>query len=142
MPSSTTEETKTVIRRQFDAFNDCNREKFIECFSADASPYGLDFDEFVETEFSFFEAFPDLQRVVKDLFAENDLGAVRWTFTGTHENRGGPDWLSDTAPTYEEVKIPGVDVIRVRNGKIVEYNGEWDYGRLLEQLGLISLPFE
>lgn len=44
-------------------------------------------------------------------------------------------------PTNNTVEVPGVDVIRVRDGKIVEYNGEWDHGRLWDQLGLISLAW-
>jgi predicted ester cyclase len=141
MSSTTKEETKAVIRQRIDAFNEQDRMRFVECFSSDVSPYNQEFDEFVETEFSFFEAFPDLQINVQNLFAEGELGAVRWTFTGTHKQQGGPEWLRIVEPTNSKVEVPGIDVIRVRDGKIVEYNGEWDYGRLWDQLGLISLAW-
>lgn len=118
-----------------------DRQAFVDSFSSDVSPYTLEFETFVDTEFSFFEAFPDLQITVRDIFAEGERGAVRWTFTGTHEQQGSPEWLRRVEPTNETVEVPGIDVTRVREGLTVECNGEWDYGRLWDQLGLISLDW-
>lgn len=105
---------------------------------ADVTPYNEPFDKFVEFEFSLIEAFPALQIITLDLFAEGELGAVRWTFTGTHEQWGGPKRLARVEPTNEAVEVPGIDVIRVRNGEIVDSNAEWDSGRPWDQLGLVS----
>jgi steroid delta-isomerase-like uncharacterized protein len=80
-----------------------------------------------------FEAFPDFQAKVRGLVVNTDTGqvAVRWTATGTHrgEYLGAP-------PTGRQVTFKGIEIIRIRDERIVERWGEWDGMGLLEQLGL------
>jgi steroid delta-isomerase-like uncharacterized protein len=75
-------------------------------------------------------AFPDLRMTVDLIVAEDDLVAARWTAAGTHS---GP-W-AEVAPTGAEVTFSGMNVFRVREGKVVElWNHRDDLG-LMEQLG-------
>jgi steroid delta-isomerase-like uncharacterized protein len=75
-------------------------------------------------------AFPDLRMTVDLVVSEDDLVAARWTTTGTHT---GP-W-AQVAPTGMHVTFSGMNVFRVRDGKIVElWNHRDDLG-LMQQLG-------
>ncbi|MEO6351167.1 MAG: ester cyclase [Candidatus Limnocylindrales bacterium] len=75
-------------------------------------------------------AFSDLRFHVDLILAEDDLVAARWTAIGTHT---GP--LGATAPTGNRVEFSGVNVFRVRDGKVAEiWNHRDDLG-LMTQIG-------
>jgi steroid delta-isomerase-like uncharacterized protein len=79
----------------------------------------------------FRRAFPDLQMTVDLIVAEDDVVAARWTTTGTHT---GP-W-ADVEPTGRLVTFSGVNLFRVRDGKVVElWNHRDDLG-VMQQLGV------
>ena len=79
-----------------------------------------------------YEAFPDLEAEVRDLVVDEPSGtvAVRWAAAGTH--RGA--YLGAPA-TGRRVSFKGIEIIRIRDGRIVERWGEWDGMDLLAQLG-------
>jgi len=85
---------------------------------------------------SLFAAFPDLDTVIQELVIDTQSGtvAVRWTATGTH--RG--EYLGAPA-SGREIRFKGIEIIRIRDGRIVERWGEWDGIDLLVQLGRITL---
>lgn len=139
MADTSPEDSKVVVRRSLEAMNDRDQATFIDCFSPKAQPFGLDLDEFVDAEFAWFDAFPDLEYTIHEMFGEGELVAVRWTFHGTHEAKGGPDPIQTVEPTHEEVEVTGINVIRVQDGQIVEFKGEWSVHELLDDIGLISL---
>lgn len=138
MAQAPEEENKAVIQRHTEALNNRDREAFIDCFDQDSTPHGMEFEQFVEVEFSFFDAFPDLQYPIHEVLADGDLVAFRWTFSGTHEGRGGPEPLGSVDPTHEEVEVTGINIARVEDGKIVEYTAEWDVLELLETLDIVE----
>ena len=138
--SSQTEQSKEVMRRHLEAMNERDREGCADCFAADGAPHGMDLDAFIEAEFAWFDAFPDLQYTIRDVFAEEDRVAIHWTFEGTHEQKGGPGVVSTAEPTGEEVEIEGMNIASIRDGEIVEYTGTWDVHLLLDAIGLIELP--
>ena len=138
MTQAPEKEIEAVVHRHIEALNDQDREAFIDCFDSESTPHGMDFDDFVEVEFSFFDAFPDLQYPLHEVVVDGDLVAFRWTFRGTHTGTGGPDPLGSVDPTHEEVEVTGINIARVENGKIVEYTAEWDVLELLETLGIIE----
>ena len=75
-------------------------------------------------------AFPDI-RIVHDSFVtEGDYQAFRWTFHGTHE---GP--MFGIPPTGRQVSIEGYDILRIRDGRIIEAWVEQDMIGLLQQIG-------
>ncbi|GAA1182446.1 ester cyclase [Nesterenkonia xinjiangensis] len=80
-----------------------------------------------------FNAFPDLQVHVQDLFAEDDKVAVRVRFTGTHQGE-----FLGIRPTGKEIDYLSNEIYRVEHGKITE---EWicsDLMTLLQQIGGVS----
>jgi steroid delta-isomerase-like uncharacterized protein len=76
------------------------------------------------------EALADLDVTIDVLLAEGDLVAVRSTMTGTHR---GP--LLGVPATGRRVAIDGTDVVRVRDGRIVEHWGLTNTVGLLQQVG-------
>lgn len=76
--------------------------------------------------------FPDLRFTVEDVIAEGDLVACRFTMTGT--NTGG---FMDAPATGRSVSVQGVDIMRFRDGRVIEHWGITDQLSLLQQLGLL-----
>ena len=78
-----------------------------------------------------FRAFPDFVAETEDLIIDADAGkvAIRWTATGTHEER-----FLGIPPTDRQVTFRGIEIVRIENDRIVERWGEWDGTDLMEQL--------
>ncbi len=83
---------------------------------------------------TFRTAIPDLHCTIEDLLASGDKITARLLFTGTHKG----EFMGHPA-TGKPVRFFAIDILRIRNGKIVE---DWhleDNLTLLEQLGVVSL---
>lgn len=72
---------------------------------------------------------------VDHLIGEGDLVCISWTTTGRHTGT-----LFGFAPTDRELHIVGVDLFRLRDGKIVEHWGESAMPMLLGQIGAMPDP--
>jgi predicted ester cyclase len=82
----------------------------------------------------FRSAVPDLHCKIEDLLVSGDKVTARLLFTGTHK----AEFMGHPA-TGKTVRFLAIDILRIRDGKIVE---DWhleDNLTLLEQLGVISL---
>ena len=77
------------------------------------------------------DALPDLRVSQADSVTEGDKAAFRWMMSGTHQGE-----LMGVAPTGERVMVMGIDIIRVAEGEIVDYWGEFDVMGMLRQLGI------
>ena len=78
----------------------------------------------------FRAAFPDLRMNVDLLIAEGDMVVVRWTTQGTNTGQWGK-----VPPTGKHAVFSGVNIFRIRDGKVVElWNHRDDLG-LMQQLG-------
>jgi steroid delta-isomerase-like uncharacterized protein len=87
--------------------------------------------EGVKAFFALFrDSLPDAEVVVDLLFSEGDWVAVATTTRGTHT--GAP--FLGIPPTGRHVEVGGVDMLRVRDGRIVEHRGLTDTAGLLRQL--------
>lgn len=78
------------------------------------------------------EAFPDCRFKIEEMLEEGELVAFTWRFTGSND---GP-FMGHKA-TGKRVKITGINVERVRRGKIVEHWSSPDTLALFRQLGMI-----
>ncbi|MBM3465015.1 MAG: ester cyclase [Armatimonadetes bacterium] len=78
---------------------------------------------------AFFEAFPDFEAVTEALIVEGNEVAVRWRTSGTQRGK-----FLGFAASGGTITFHGIEILRVRNGQIVERWGEWDALSLLEQL--------
>lgn len=77
----------------------------------------------------FRQAFPDARLEVHEMAAERDLVAFRFTLSGTHL---GP--FQEIEPTGRRVEVYGLDMVRVREGLLVEHWGGADLHELRAQL--------
>jgi steroid delta-isomerase-like uncharacterized protein len=82
---------------------------------------------------NFFErihgAFPDQKVTVEDAFGAGDRVVVRWSAAMTHTG----DHLGMKA-TNKKVRITGITIARIKEGKIVEGWDNWDQLALMQQL--------
>jgi predicted ester cyclase len=67
-----------------------------------------------------------------DMIAEGDKCASRWTARGTHEGS-----LFGIGATHKQVVVHGMEIDRVKNGKIAETWQTWDTMSLFQQLGKV-----
>lgn len=84
---------------------------------------------------NFFNAFPDLNITVDETIAVGNKLAQRWTLTGT--NTGS---MADMPPSGKNVRVSGVSIIHMVNGRAIEI---WDFYNALDmyqQLGFTLIP--
>lgn len=80
----------------------------------------------------FHKACPDLHIEVEDVFATNDKVVVRYTGHGTQTGVFG-----EIPPTGKTIKVRGLTVLLIANGKIKTEWTEYDRLGMLQQLGVI-----
>jgi len=85
----------------------------------------------------YFSAFHDTEVTINDLITKDDKVAIRFTFQGVHKEA-----LQEIQPTGRKIKITGISIYRLGNGKIVEEWEEFDQFGMMQQLGLELLPGE
>jgi steroid delta-isomerase-like uncharacterized protein len=132
-----TEANKALIRRFYDevtngrnmaALDELLAPNF-EGFKVEGTEHGQNREEFKQMMTTVFNAFPDHQQTIHDWIAQGDKVVTRWTVQGTHQGE-----YAGIAPTGKQVKIPGIDIFRVIDGKIVEVWAEVNMLGLMEQL--------
>jgi steroid delta-isomerase-like uncharacterized protein len=84
---------------------------------------------------SFRQALPDWHSDVEQLIAEGDVVVERFTASGTHT--GSP--LMGVPASGKTITLAGINIFRVRAGRIVERWGRLDEVGVLRQLGLIAV---
>jgi steroid delta-isomerase-like uncharacterized protein len=133
-----TEENKALARRVYEeTLNRRNLVELNEFYVPDFVYHGtsrtIQGVEALKQALSlYFSAFPDLRLTMEDLIAEGDRVVVRFTYRGTHTGdfRGMP-------PIGKQLAVPGIGIMRVVNGKILE---EWVNQDPLPQLGVVAAP--
>ncbi len=81
------------------------------------------------------EGFPDMRETIGDLIAEGDKVVGRFTIDATHTGN-----FLGIAPTGRRIRISGIDIVRIRNGQIVEHWYAEDALGLYQQLGVAPPP--
>lgn len=134
-----TELNKAVIRRfveevqnekNWDTFDELNADDFVNL----SAPPGVPSDKEGGKMFlgAFISAFPDSHVTIEDMIAEGDRVVTKKTFHGTHTGE-----LNGIAPTGNRVSIQYVDIMRVRDGQIVEHWLTMDQLSFMQQLGVM-----
>jgi predicted ester cyclase len=83
----------------------------------------------------FLAAFPDFRARIHDQVSEGDKVVTRKTFHATHEGE-----FMGIPPTGAELTFDVIDIVRVRDGRIVEHWNVVDQLALLRQLGAVPAP--
>lgn len=78
-------------------------------------------------------AVPDTRITPQDLLVDGDRVAVRFTFTGTHQNE-----LLGAPGTGRSLEVEGITVLSFENGLVAERWNRLDDLGLLTQLGALS----
>ena len=89
-------------------------------------------DGFKENVSTYREAYSDAQITVDEQIAEGDKVATRWTARGKHDGD-----LMGVAPTGKQVKVSGLTLSRLANGKVIEDYTNWDTFGMMRQLGIV-----
>jgi steroid delta-isomerase-like uncharacterized protein len=84
---------------------------------------------------SLLIAFPDLKIETEQVIASGDTVVTRMRATGTH--KGG---YVGIAPTNKSIVIEACSILEVKNGKTIRSRMYADNVKLLQQLGVLSLP--
>jgi steroid delta-isomerase-like uncharacterized protein len=80
-------------------------------------------------------AFEHLNVTIEDMIAEGNKVAVRFTAHGVHKG----DFMGLQA-TGKPITMTGIEVFRIKDGKIAELWGEANLLGLMQQLGIIPVP--
>lgn len=75
--------------------------------------------------------FPDFKLEIQDIIAEGDRVVTRVGGQGTHSGK----WMN-IEPTGSVVKVKGINIDHVSNGRIIEHWGEADTIGMLVQMGV------
>jgi steroid delta-isomerase-like uncharacterized protein len=131
-----------VVRRFVDEYQSKHNREVAEELLADdfvdRSPFGPfppDRNGVIALFTMLFDAFPDLRAEIHDQVEEGDKVVTRKKFHGTHEGE-----LMGIPPTGRAVAWDVIDIVRVREAKIVEHWNVVDALGLMQQLGAIPTP--
>ena len=76
-------------------------------------------------------AFPDLHFTIEDQIVAGDKVATRWVAEGTNNGAFG-----NVPATGRRVRVDGLILDRVADGRIVERWEQWDQAGMMQQLGV------
>lgn len=89
---------------------------------------------FRETLEESFRSFPDLETAALGVVAQDDRAAVEWEYEGTHRQGA----LFGAEPSGARVRVRGMSLYRIRDGRVVEERGVADILGLMAQLGAVG----
>jgi predicted ester cyclase len=138
-----TEQNKAIVRRYREIYNSSNLDTLEEVLAADfiahnllpGLPPGIESAKLVHQV--TMATWPDQYVTTEDLIAEGDRVVERWTQTQTHT---GAPVFGAPANTGKKLRVTGISIYRIANGKIVEHWAESDLYGVMVQLGLIPVP--
>jgi steroid delta-isomerase-like uncharacterized protein len=133
-------ETERVAREYFEALGrgerDAQQRYYAEDVAADihgvTGPVGR--DEMIAFFAELFDAFPDWRFDVLEIITQDDRAAVNWRARATF---AGPGRFMGFEPTGARIDVTGVDLVRVRDGRIAAIDAYLDGADLARQLGAL-----
>ena len=135
-----TAETTRVVREYFAALGRAERDaqQRYDAQDAQANLHGILGPTGREEVAAFFSdlynAFPDWRLSVVETVAEGDGVAVRWRARGTF---AGPGTFMGFEPNGARVELEGVDLVRIRDGRIAVLDAYMNGAELARQLGAL-----
>jgi steroid delta-isomerase-like uncharacterized protein len=83
------------------------------------------------------DGFTDLNHTVRSFVEQGDAFADEWTFVGTHTGAFRLPDGTEPPPTHKRVEVRGMELVQVRDGKIVLNTLYYDNLAVAVQLGLV-----
>ncbi len=141
MGAMSLEDNKAVARAFFEEFSNGNLDAVADLMADDhvfhfpLAPGPQDKAQHVAGQARGKATFPDYRMEVVDQIAEGDLVVTRVILRGTQQGEfmGRPG----TGQTFE---VPLVNIMRIRDGQIVDEWDEFDTLSFLAQLGVVERP--
>lgn len=136
-----TEENKAIVRRFFEegpskgdinAADELLSPDFAMHVPLPASPGVEGINEVITT---CRAAFEHLNVTIEDMVAEGDKVVARFTARGIHKG----DFMNLPA-TGKPITMTGIEIFRIKDGKIAELWGEVNLLGLMQQLGIFPAP--
>jgi steroid delta-isomerase-like uncharacterized protein len=142
MAASATELNKAVIRRfveevqnnqNWAAYDELNDPAFVNLSAPPGAPTDREGGKFFLQALA--KAYPDAVVTIDDMFADGDAVITKKTFAGTNQAE-----FMGVPATGRRVRFQYVDIMRVRDGRIIEHWNVVDQLSWMIQLGLIPDP--
>jgi ketosteroid isomerase-like protein len=136
MPTTTRNANAEIVRRLFDAYEANDGAGLDELLAPDFTAHGLppqlgDGPEAMKATAALMHgALADCRCDIEDLIADDDRVAVRYTTRARHVGE-----LFGAAPSGLNVTFAGIEIFRLRDGKVVEYWGEANMAELFAPSG-------
>ena len=122
--STQLEQNKALVRRMFDEI--WNKRQVAAISTFHAPPIVESLTAFVS---EYFAAFADWELAVDEMVAEGDYVMLRWRNSGTHHG----EFLGIPA-TGKRVTFEGMSILRITDGKIIDYAACYDLLTIRQQL--------
>jgi len=126
---------KEAVRRFYEFVNAGSPERFDEICAPDLIGHagaGSNLAELKSATASFIAPFPDLTAELRNLVQEDEIVSVWISYTATHQ----ADFAGVPA-SGRRVKFAAWDLVRVRDGKIVEITQYCDLFAIMSQIGAL-----
>jgi steroid delta-isomerase-like uncharacterized protein len=126
---------KSVVRRFYEIVGSGRPEELDEVCATDLKGHagaGADLKELKDAIAGFQVPFPDMTLDVRHLVQEDDVVSVWLSYTATHQ----ADFAGIPA-SGRRVKFAAWDLMRVRDGKIVEITQYCDLFAIMSQIGAL-----
>jgi hypothetical protein len=81
---------------------------------------------------AFKTAFPDVQVELQQQVVQDNRVASHWIFRGTHLGD-----LYGIPPTGKPVHFQNISIVRIQDGKIVQYNSEIGWLSIFMEIGVL-----
>jgi len=138
------EQNKGLVKRMYEALEKGDFEAYKEVVAPEYVWYVPSIstepksrEETIEFEKMVRIAFPDISFSIEELIAVEDRVISRFIIRGTHEGE-----FQGIPATGNKVEVSGILMIRIQNGKIVEFKEELDQLGMMMQLGMELKPKE
>jgi steroid delta-isomerase-like uncharacterized protein len=141
MGKMSTEENKAIVRRFFEEGpSKGNLSIADELLSPDFSmhvplPASPGIEGINEVITTCRAAFEHLNVTIEDMIAEDNNVVARFTARGIHKGN-----FMGLPATGKPITMTGIEIFRVKDGKIIELWGEVNLLGLMQQLGIIPSP--
>ena len=128
-------DNKIIVRKYYEELLNTGDISKIENYIAvdykevhDGVRYKLGIDGAREHIKGVRKVYPDIKLVIENQISEGEWVATVYSVTGTFKN----EWLG-IKPTGEKITYTGVNIDRLKNGKIIEHGGAANlFGPLLD----------
>ena len=138
------ETNKAIVRRLIEqVWNDSRVDLIEEFYTEDVVDHIVGIsskpgqDGVRESANVILNAFPDLHLAIDDEIAEGDKVVIRWTMTGSQKGE-----LLGIPATSKQVTQSGMTVYRLVNARVAELWFLTDKLRMMQQLGVTTIPDE